>query len=157
MKLSRWLPLLLIVGCKEPAPEAPPPPKAVIDAQPDWKGAFKHTVRFEAASSELVVDVVVAPGFHAYTIGETVGKPMALELSADGGWEADGEVVYPKGVEKDLPIGKSVIVEGSTSIKAKIKAKTDPKSEVKGTFRYQVCNESACDRPRNEPFTITPA
>jgi hypothetical protein len=69
---------------------------------------------------------------------------------------AAGDVEYPKGLEKNLPIGRSVIVEGNAQIYAPVAPKPEapagPK-KVKGTLRYQVCTEKVCDRPRTVPIS----
>ena len=159
MKRLLWLTVLLF-GCQKeaaaPAAEAPPPaPVAAPKATgPDWAAAFKHTISADPAQSQVMVKVEIQPGFHAYTVGETVGKPLALEIADDSAYALDGEVQYPAGVTKDLPIGKSVIVEGQAEVRAKVKAKADAKGLAKGTFRYQVCTDEACDRPRNVPFEV---
>lgn len=161
----KWLALVVTVlsfGCQKaaepPAPSAPPPAPAAAPkpAGPDWAAAFKHGVEWDAAQGQVVVKVQIQPGFHAYTVGETVGKPMALELAEDSAYALAGEVQYPAGVTKDLPIGKSVIVEGNAEIRAPAKLKTEAKGQVKGNFRYQVCTDESCDRPRTAPFELTP-
>jgi hypothetical protein len=157
MKRLLWL-TVLVFGCQKeagaPAADAPPPTPAPKATGPDWAAAFKHTISADPAQNQVVVKVEIQPGFHAYTVGETVGKPLALEVSEESAYALDGEVQYPAGVTKDLPIGKSVIVEGQAEVRAKVKAKTDGKGMAKGTFRYQVCTDEACDRPRNVPFEV---
>lgn len=124
-------------------------------AMPDWKTAISHQVRFDAASGEVVVDVDVKPGFHAYAVGETTGKPLQLQIADDSEFGLDGEVRYPKGHEKDLPTGRSVIVQGQAQVLATVKAKSEAAKTVKGTFHYQVCTDEACDRPRSQAFALS--
>ncbi len=139
--------VLFLAGCpaKTERAAAPPPAEAV-----DWAAAFEHEVRFDAAKSALVVDVKVAPGFHAYTVGETTGRP--LELSVDDPWKL-GDVAYPKGTEKNLPIGKSVIVEGAAQIVGPVSAEAPP-GTIRGKLAYQVCTDDGCDRPRKAAFEV---
>jgi hypothetical protein len=147
--------LLLAVACKDepPAPETKP----ASGTAPDFANAFKHSERWDPAKKARVVEVTVAPGYHAYTTGETTGKPLLVEIAADSDLVGAGEIEYPKGIEKTLPLGRSVIVEGNVQIVAPIAPKdpavTGPK-KGKGTLRYQVCTDQACDRPRTVPVQI---
>jgi hypothetical protein len=144
----------LALACRsEPAttPAGSPAPAETPPA-PDWRGAFEHTVRWDAERGAIVVAVHVDDGFHVYTTGETIGKPMQLALD-EGEVQLDGDVVYPRGVTKDLPIGRSVIVEGDAEVVATVQRPAAP-ATASGAFRYQVCTDRACDRPRTEPFTV---
>lgn len=127
------------------------------EPMPNWAEAFKYTTRWDAAKKAVVVDLDIAPGFHAYTVGETIGKPLVVELAADSDFALASDVKYPTGVTKDLPLGRSVIVEGKSEIVAEVKPKAAPTGNAKGTLRYQVCTEKACDRPRTVPFTVAVA
>lgn len=149
---------LAMGGCREEKTfeRAPAPMKregtsiaAKLDDGPRWDTALTYSARVDGAQKALLVDVVIAPGFHAYTEGETVGKPLALELAADSAVAGAGPVVYPKGVAKDLPVGRSMIVEGRAQILAPLALPDGSAGKsVTGTFRYQVCTDTACDRPR---------
>lgn len=142
--------VLFLAGCPAEAPrEAAPPPTEAVD----WAAAFDHEVRYDAAKKAVVVDVKIAPGFHAYTVGETTGRP--LKLSVDDPWKL-GDVAYPKGLAKNLPIGKSVIVEGSASVVGPVTAPEAPPAQITGKFAYQVCTDEACDRPRSAKFAVKP-
>jgi hypothetical protein len=147
---------VLLWACPEKKEELPPPPEKVeAPAEPDWKKAFQHTVRYDAEKKAIVVDVAIEPGFHAYTVGETIGKPMAVTLDEASAFGHAGEVQYPQGTTKDLPIGKSVIVEGTAQIVAPIQKKEGAaEDKATGTFRWQVCTDEACDRPRTQPFRV---
>lgn len=155
-RLLLWttLTLGLLAGCKSEPPAQQTPAAEKKNEMPDWKKAISHEVRFDAAKGEVVVDVKVEPGFHAYTTGETTGKPLKLTIADDSEYALKGEVQYPKGVEKDLPVGKSVIVEGEAQVTAAVEPKAEGAQAVKGTFRYQVCTDEACDRPRTAPFEV---
>lgn len=156
---------LMFLGCKaEPAPKAAVEEKAApareaeakAEASPDFASAFQHAARWDAAKKALVVDVTVAPGFHAYTTGETTGKPLLVDIAADSDFSLTGAIEYPKGVEKTLPLGRSVIVEGAGQIVAPLAPKTEAAGPKKatGSLRYQVCTEKACDRPRTAPLAV---
>jgi hypothetical protein len=144
----------------EPSTSPPPPEETAAppaEAPTDWKAAFSHRVRYDAERHALVVEVEVADGFHVYTQGETIGKPMKLTLAPEGAFEVEGGVTYPEGVTKDLPIGRSVIVEGEAEVVAPLKPKDGESAAAdvaKGRFRYQVCTDEACDRPRTESFEV---
>lgn len=134
----------------EGGPSAMPEAKAPTD----WKRAFAHDVRYDSERTAVVVDVSVDDGFHVYTEGETIGKPMKLTLDPEGDFEIDGAVIYPEGVTKDLPIGRSVIVEGEAEVVAPIRRPSSGGGRAKGSFRYQVCTDEACDRPRTVSFEV---
>lgn len=148
---------LVLSACPAKKETPPPTPIPTVDKpkEPNWQKAFQHTVRYDVEKKAVVVDVAIEPGFHAYTVGETIGKPMALSLDEAGSFALAGEVQYPAGVTKDLPIGKSVIVEGTAQIVGPIRKKEGAAdNKATGTFRWQVCTDEACDRPRTEPFTV---
>ena len=66
-----------IGGCKEPAGSAPPEPAGAVD----FGAAIELHPRYDAAAHAIVVEVSIAPGFHAYAEGETVGRPLKLEVA----------------------------------------------------------------------------
>lgn len=141
---------LALAGCSKAA-EPPAPEPAAAQPTIDWGSAFTHQVRFDPATAAVVVDVTVAPGFHAYTTGEQTGRPLKLEVTE--GATLDGPVLYPKGITKNLPVGRSVIVEGQAQVVGKVK---DATGAVKGRFHYQVCTAEICDRPRKAAFEVAP-
>jgi hypothetical protein len=153
---SRTIVLVLSLAACESSSKPPAAPASAPTAEkgPNWEAAFQHQARWDAARKAVVVDVTIAPGFHAYTTGETVGKPLLVEISPDSELALEGDVVYPAGVPKDLPIGRSVIVEGKAEIVAKVTPKSEGADDAKGTLRYQVCTEQACDRPRTAAFAV---
>lgn len=140
--------VLFLVAC--PKEEAEAPRAAAEPAAIDWAEAFSHEVAYDAERGAVVVDVHVAPGFHAYTTGEETGRP--LKLTIDPPWTLD-DVTYPEGKTKNLPVGKSVIVEGDAEIVGKVSSKT-PAPKIAGTVAYQVCTDAICDRPRKAAFEI---
>jgi len=119
---------------------------------PDWGSAFTAASRWDAGKKAVVVDVSVAPGFHAYTTGETVGKPLLLTVKPESALKV-AEVEYPKGTTKELSTGRSVIVEGKAEIVAIVSDPVAGKS-VDATLRYQVCTPEACDRPRTVDLAV---
>lgn len=159
------LALVTLVGCKEAKggfgeakPENPGvrvKPQAAPrddDKVPDFKGALKVTPRFDTAQKTLTVQLAIQPGFHAYAPGEEIGKPVTLSVDPSSGWALDGDVVIPAGKEKDLgELGKSLILEGTVSIRAKVKGAG---AKVAGSVTVQICTDNACDRPRQHAFEL---
>lgn len=158
--------LLACSACRERAnPKDEPPPSRVTASKveaapeqkppPNWAEAIKIDVGFDAARGAVVADLRIAPGFHAYTEGETIGRPLKLESAADSELKVEA-VQYPTGTTKELPLGRSVIVEGDAEVVGKIAAPVAGK-KVKGQLAYQVCTDEACDRPRTLPFEVAVA
>jgi hypothetical protein len=152
----RWV-LVVIglvgMGCRaERAAEAPNPGNQA----PDFQSAFDYDVGLREGA--IVVRFEVADGFHVYTVGETVGKPLELELDERSDAALSGPVSYPKGITKDLSIGRSVIVEGHGEVRAPIHVPRATEAgrvmKATGRFRYQVCTEESCDRPRSSSFEL---
>jgi hypothetical protein len=147
--------LALCVACPGPSSSTKEPP--LRSKTVDWTHAFRHEVSIDTARGALVVSVHLAKGFHAYTTGESVGRP--LEVRVDPASVAiRGRPVYPQGRTKDLPTGRSVVVQGDAEIVVPL-VLTPTVSVVRGTLGYQVCTAEACDRPRRVPIvakTATP-
>jgi DsbC/DsbD-like thiol-disulfide interchange protein len=119
------------------------------DAPPDFAGALRISPSYEAG--ELVVSVALRPGFHAYAPGESIGKPVALAVTDQGGWKAES-VLVPEGKTKDLgELGKSQVLEGSFPLKAKV---SGGGGALKAVVDIQVCTENACDRPRKHELSV---
>jgi hypothetical protein len=148
------LSILAAAACsKSPTPPTAAP-KPVV---PDFAGAFKHQIAFDAAASEVQLHFSIAPGFHAYGEGETVGRPLRLEVPPDPAFKV-GVLRAPKGQLKDLPIGHSVTIEGegvlALPLQLSTKSSTAAAHPIRGMLYYQICTDTACDRPRSEPFEL---
>jgi len=142
--------LLLLAGCRSEAPRA----AAAGKSMPDWASAFEYTI--EVDSDAIRVRFEVADGFHVYSQGETVGRPLELQSEPDSAYVIR-DVRYPEGETKDLPIGRSVVVEGEDRVEAELQRRPDASDDrVRGVFRYQVCTDEACDRPRTDSFEAEP-
>ena len=128
-------------------------PSAAAEA-PSWATAFAHQIHYDRSSESLVASIRIAPGFHAYTTGEEIGKPLTLSFNKASACSPNGEIEYPPGRTKQLPIGKSVIVEDEAQIVAPLLCKGDGELFAKGSLRYQICTDSACDRPRKVEFSL---
>ncbi len=164
MKQWAWLLAFTGSGCLS-SPDTEPTATAdeapIRSEGPDFKSALKTRFDFDPGQQALVVHLDIAPGFHAYTVGESTGRPLQVSVPQDGPFTL-GNVQYPKGIAKNLPIGPSVIVEGKAKIVAPVasKAAVDTKAppRAKGTLHYQICTDEACDRPRKLAFDVeTPA
>ncbi len=145
-----------LMGCPTPAAEPEAPPRK---GPPNWKQGFQYKIRHDAEAQKLVIDLKLAPGFHAYTTGETIGKPVSVELAPTSARMLAAPVSYPKGQTKDLPLGRSVILEGEEQIRAELapNQSASASSKIQGTFHYQICTDEACDRPRKEGFELATA
>lgn len=149
--------MLAATACRDDAPSPNPSTTALtpkLEQGPAWDTALTYGARYDAAQKALVVSVDIAPGFHAYTEGETIGKPLLLGIAADSEVALGGAIQYPKGVTKDLPVGRSVIVERHADIVAPLADPVAGKA-VRASLRYQVCTETACDRPRTVTVAAT--
>ena len=158
-RIAAAMSLLAVAACPAPANEEPAPTTARSsgddDGVPDFTQAFKSRIRFDPGEQTIVADLDIAPGFHAYTIGEATGRPLALKLDPTSAVEHAGDVKYPKGKAKTLPIGPSVIVEGKAHIVAPVKRREGAETpEAKGTLHYQICTDEICDRPRKKAFQV---
>ncbi len=141
---------LLMAGCRSEAHRATPAP----DGTPDWATAFEYGIEVEADT--IRVRFEVADGFHVYSQGETVGRPLELRSEPDSAYVIEN-VRYPEGETKDLPIGRSVVVEGAGLVEGELDRRPDASNDrVRGVFRYQVCTDEACDRPRTDSFEAEP-
>lgn len=103
----------------------------------------------------------VAPGYHIndhvpslnYLIPTEVKLEAAKSISA-------GPAVYPKGVPRKFEFLETPISVYEGKLVVGILLKVDPKAPpgvytLKGTLRYQACNESACLPPASLPLMLT--
>ncbi len=149
-KLTHLVVLFLGVaasGCEEKVAA-----RFVADAPIDFAKAIDIAARYDAGTKAVVVSIAIAPGFHAYTEGETVGRPLKLVIAPGSPVELK-DPRYPTGTQKMLPIGRSMVVEGKAEIVAPLVLKGTAEPPPAGTpiraqLSYQVCKETACDRPR---------
>ena len=148
---------LALVSCKSEgeAPAAAPSSPATDEA-PSFGTAITLRPRFDASANVVIMTAQLRPGFHVYTTGETIGRPIRLELEKDGDWKANGEPEYPAGITKTTALGTSVVVEGTAECRLPVKAAVEMPGSLHGEFHYQVCTDSACDRPRKLAFEIDP-
>lgn len=118
----------------------------------NFDNSYKISSKFVEDSSELIVDVVLDKGVHAYAPGEKIGKPVNISISEKNGWQASGSPDLPQGKEKILgDLGKSSVLEGSFIVKQKL-IKGSSKGEAQ--LNLQVCTDNACDRPRTHTIVF---
>lgn len=167
----------LALGCKPPespparpaAADAPPNGKALMggkpqegsggtaNAMPDFAKAIAVTVGMadplgaQTKEATLRAQVRLEPGFHAYAPGEQTGRPLAFEVTS-AGWVLQAQDI-PKGEEKDLgDLGRSRVLTGEVNASATVQRAGAGGGALEGRFHYQVCSETACDRPRSTAF-----
>lgn len=128
---------------------------------------FKHEVILEftaytpGATVNGVVVLQVDKPYHvnANPASEDYLIPTALKLEAGKGYTV-GAVQYPKPIEKAFAFseGKPLrIYEGRVPIRFQLTLdKNAPKGDlsIKGTLRYQACDDTACYPPRTQPIEI---
>lgn len=139
----------LALGCRA---EPEPPPSTAAAPAPDFEAALQVTPRLDGDA--VVVDVALEEGYHLYAPGEATGRPIAIVLN-EGAWTA-GEPDYPAGERKTTPLGPSVVIEGEARARLPVRSTEDDPGPVQGGFLYQVCTDTACDRPRKLPFSLEP-
>ena len=106
----------------------------------------------------VVVDIAIAPGWHIY------GQPLpenyvATSLTFAGDAVAQQSMVLPpavplefKALGETLPVYEgSVQGKGSILISGSVQPGT---TKIRGTFRFQECNDSICKLPQEVPFEI---
>lgn len=115
-------------------------------------GTTPQTVSWDDASSlqvvrqagKVVVQLTIAEGFHAYGTRETTGVPVYLRI--DDGPRAKG----PEGVAKQWSGGTSYVLEGTVTLEVAVEGS----GPVSGSVGWQLCTDSTCSAPRNQPFQL---
>lgn len=118
---------------------------ATIEAPADFAKAYSINSHFDENSSELKVEVILQPGFHAYARGEPIGKPVNLVIKEENGWVAQGEPMLPAGEKKTLGAGTSSVLDGTFFI---VQPAKKGKSPGRALLYLQICTDTQCDRPR---------
>ncbi len=107
---------------------------------------------FDVARQELSVTLSLAPGFHAYASREHVGKPLRLEVSPAGGWQARGATLIPPGQLKNLDgLGLSDVLTGTINMSQKV---IPGPQAGKALLHMQICTDSQCDQPRIHEISL---
>lgn len=146
------LALFFLLACTSRTSETPVEAKEAPEVL-DFQRAISIEPRL--AEDAVVVSIRLEPGFHTYTTGETVGRPLKLTLAEDGVWQATGAPSYPEGKKKETALGTSVVVENNAEVRLPVEPTVPSPGALRGKLRYQVCTETACDRPREAIFELT--
>ncbi len=120
-----------------PKPPAPP-------SLPDWEAAA--SISLARDGDQLILEAVIAPGFHLYGSKETESIPVYLRTQ--GGQRAE----VPPGVRKDWSQGTSWVLEDTVRLQLQIPAD----QPVVGSVGWQLCTDQTCSAPRNETFSLAP-
>ncbi len=116
------------------------------DRVSDYNFEDHYSISHTIEKAELKIKVSLQKGLHAYAKGEQIGRPIALDIAPDGGWQAIGNPTLPTGKKINLKgLGTSVVLEEFFEVIQKLKMGTDP---GKAFFHMQVCTDTRCDRPR---------
>ena len=128
-----------ITAAPQPVPD--PAPEHAEPVEPDWDNAVK--VAAAVSEGQLVVQLVVGPGFHVYGANETVSRPLVATVDQ----LPDLEIPIPTGDEKDLSeaMGSAWVLEGSVRLSTALPA--DAPAELSGVLDYQVCTDNTCTAP----------
>ena len=122
----------------------------------DFQEAISFKPTFDGAAQAVIMQVNLKPGYHIYTTGETIGRPVRMELQTGGDWKPTGEIEYPTGSKKVTSLGTSVVVEHKAMTRMPVAPAVDEPGKLIGRFFYQVCTNEACDRPRSTDFELDP-
>lgn len=121
-----------------------PLPEGPEVRSPDWDGAA--TIGLVREGGELVLDMVMSPGFHVYGTKETTSIPVFLRL-------ADGtRAVVPEGARTQRAGSESWLLEGHLEVRLPVAAD----QPVSGEVGWQLCNDRTCSAPRHETFALAP-
>ena len=142
--------LVLALGLLQP----PPPPAKPIDT-PHLTIATSSTQTPGKAS--LVVDVTPKPKMHVYSPGQADYIVTTLTLEPNSAFTAaktkypNGEKYYMEALkETQLVYSKPFKITQDITLKPGAKNVT-----VKGTLRYQACDDKICYLPKNVPVQWT--
>lgn len=109
------------------------------------KSDSQITYEFNPKTRELSVKVKLPEGMHAYAAGEPIGKPIELVIDPKNKWQLAEKPILPTGNEKHL-------LDKQFELKARLKGGRGP---IYGTFKMQLCSDSACERPRDYTFKVS--
>jgi len=126
-----------------------------------WEAAFTGTDVRAGEGATVTLKATIEPGWHRYKIGQEGGPQATLiELVEGSDLEVAGAVKAPEPIVKfdknfNIDVG---MYEGSVemTLPVKVKAGTKPgEYKAKLMVTSQVCDETTCDRPREDEIEIT--
>jgi hypothetical protein len=143
------------------------PRPAVLQEQPNKPIETAHLVITTSTSAEtaapgkkvsLVVDVTPKPKMHVYSPGQDGYIAITLTLDADPAFTA-AKAKYPAGEKVYLPaLNETQLVYAKPfriTQDITLKAGAADTVTVKGTLRYQACDDTICYLPTNVPVQWT--
>jgi len=173
--LTRWIPprapafalaLAIAVAPSPPAALAQPSTSGEAEAPPAPDELATVTVEAPAAIAAGAQDVlkvraVIRDGWHVNANPPTLDYlvPTSVTLEVPAGL-AKLAPRYPRGVTRRFAFAEEPlsVYEGTVTIEVPLAAAAGTASgtyEVKGTLRYQACNDQLCLAPVSKPFTAT--
>jgi Thiol:disulfide interchange protein DsbD, N-terminal len=108
----------------------------------------------------LIVDVTPGPRMHVYAPGQQGYIAIALTLDADPGLAA-AKAKYPAGEKYVMPaLNETMLVYAKPfriTQDVTIKSAASGTKTIKGTLRYQACDDAICFLPKTIPveWTVT--
>jgi thiol:disulfide interchange protein len=152
--MNRRLPLLLLVLLSTCATFAQAQMKhAAVSA------ALNRSALQPGQDAVVAVVLDIKPGFHSQSHTPKDPDLIALTLKVEKTpGAALGEIVYPPGQEEQSPaLGALNIYTGKVIVYVPVKVTDDAKPgplTLKGTIRYQICDDKACFAPESKPWSV---
>ena len=136
------------------APQETPHLKVVTSVTPDTVTA--------GARVPLAVDVTPKPGVHVYAPGQDGYIAITVKIDPQPGFSTTGKPKYPKPEklvmpalnETQLVYSKPFRITQDVTIASVPKVMVTPLT-IKGSIRYQACNDKICFLPTTVPVTWT--
>jgi thiol:disulfide interchange protein DsbD len=158
-KLAFALPLAIAGGAPAAAPEtkgAPPPVKTKPPAKLSLRARVEPSPAHPGEQVKLLVDVTVDDGWHVYGSRESASVPTTLAIAEGSSLQPSGDAVVPPGEKHEIASLAEYRLAGTFTIEQALavpKFQPAGKVAIPGTIHYEVCNESGCLDPADEPFT----
>ena len=156
-------PLLLTIVAT--AMLAVPSVRAALDAEPTTTKHLSLTTSTSVSTVapggrvSLVVEITPKPNMHVYAPGQPGYVAIVLTLDPDAPVRAAGKAKYPAGEKLFMPVlNETQLVYGKpfriTQDVALPRASSGPLT-VKGSLRYQACDDKICYKPVSVPVAWT--
>ncbi len=163
---ARAILLLVTLISMQSTPARPQPPTASASVEtPHLMIATAATPLPAGGRSTLTVDVAPKPAIHVYAPAEKEAIPITLTLAVEEGVKAQPAVFPPAEkfffaplnltqlvYSKPFRITQAVTVSPAVAQRAR---ETGGALVVKGTLRYQACDDKVCYVPKSVPLSWT--